>query len=65
MDWRAVTSTAISVGAVALQPYALLRSLRLEDDEEREYRRTVACFIGSTVVLLAGLLLALIDASLS
>ena len=63
--WRGVTSTAISVGAVALQLYALFRSLRPEDDEEREYRRTVAWFIASAVVLLVGLLSALIDASLA
>ena len=43
----------------------LLAELRPEDDEEREYRRTVAWFIASAVVLLVGLLSALIDASLA
>ena len=44
---RSVVSTGILVVAVGLQIYALFRSLRLEDDEASEYRKTVAWFIAS------------------
>src|SRR6267142_962957 len=52
---RSVISSGILVLAVALQIFALFRSLRLEDDEVSEYRRTVAWFIASAVALLIGL----------
>jgi hypothetical protein len=60
---RSVISTGILVLAVALQIFALFRSLRLEDDEVPEYRRTVAWFIASAVALLLGLLLAVVEFS--
>jgi len=60
----AVISTGISVVAVVLQLVALFRSLRPEDDAESEYRKTVVWFIASAAVLLVGLLLALVEASL-
>jgi hypothetical protein len=44
--------------AVVLQIVALVRSLRIEDDNPVEYRRTVKWFTSSAVVLLIGLLLA-------
>ena len=46
--------------AVLLQIIALIRSLRLEDNDPHEYRKTVRCFIASTVVLLVGLSIAII-----
>jgi hypothetical protein len=61
---QAILSTAISVLAIVLQLVALYRSLRPEDDDETEYRKTVVWFIVSAAVLLIGLLLALIEASL-
>ena len=60
---RSVVSTGTLVVAVALQIFALFRSLRLEDDEVKEYRRTVAWFIASAVALLLGLLLAVVEFS--
>jgi hypothetical protein len=60
---RSVTSTGTSIVAVVLQLIALFRSLRLEDDDESEYRKTVLWFIASTVILLLGLLFALLGAS--
>src|SRR6185295_2610578 len=60
---RSVISTGILVLAVALQIFALFRSLQLEDDLVGEYRKTVAWFIASAVVLLLGLLLAVVELS--
>jgi hypothetical protein len=50
-----VLPTATLILAITLQIFALYRSLRLEDDEEREYRKTMQWFIASAVVLLVGL----------
>jgi hypothetical protein len=61
----AVISTGISIVAVVLQLVALFRSLQPEDDAESEYRKTVVWFIASAAALLVGLLLALVEASLS
>ena len=44
--------------ALVLQLVALWRSLRVEDDDEAEYRVTVRWFVGSAVVLVAVLVLA-------
>ena len=44
--------------AVVLQVVALVRSLRLEDDDPNEYRKTVRWFTASAIVLLIGLLFA-------
>ena len=62
-EWtlQSIVATVALAVAVLLQIYALARSLRLEDDLPREYRRTVFCFTSSTVVLLLGLLLAAIE----
>ncbi len=40
--------------AIVLQIIALYRALRLADDEEHEYERTVRWFIASAAVLLLG-----------
>lgn len=61
--FRSVLSTAILVIAVGLQIFSLFRSLRLEDDQVNEYRKTVAWFIASAVALLIGLLLAVVEFS--
>ena len=55
---RSSIATLPIVAAVVLQIVALMRSLRLEDEHPREYRKTVLWFTSSAVVLLVGLLLA-------
>jgi len=45
--------------AILLQIVALYRSLRLEDEAEDEYRKTVRWFIASAVLLFLGLTAAL------
>ena len=61
-EWtsRSVVATGTLVVAVVLQIVALFRSLRIEDDDEAEYRKTVRWFIASAVVLLVGLLIAVV-----
>lgn len=56
-EWtaRAIVVTAALILAVALEIFALFRALRVADDDEREYAKTVAWFIASAVVLLIGL----------
>ncbi|MFH0344171.1 MAG: hypothetical protein ACHBNF_19080 [Chromatiales bacterium] len=60
---RSVISTGTSIVAVVLQLIALFRSLRLEDQDENEYRKTVMWFIASAVALLFGLLFAVVEFS--
>ena len=59
-EWtaRSLIATGTLVVAVLLQIVALVRSLRLEDDNRTEYRKTVKWFTASAVVLLVGLLIA-------
>jgi uncharacterized membrane protein YidH (DUF202 family) len=59
-DWtsRSIIAATTLVIAVVLQIVALVRSLRLEDDDPTEYRKTVVWFTTSAVVLLVGLLIA-------
>ncbi|HEY7204906.1 MAG TPA: hypothetical protein VIA61_11450 [Methylomirabilota bacterium] len=63
--WSAlsVLSTATLVLAAALQIVALFRSLRIEDDDEPEYRRTVRWLVVSAAVVLLALLLATIESA--
>jgi hypothetical protein len=60
---RSVVSTGTSTVAVVLQLVALFRSLRLEDQDEDEYRKTVMWFIASAIALLLGLLFAVVEFS--
>ncbi len=59
-EWtpRAIVGTAALIVAVMLEIYALFRALRIADDDEREYSKTVVWFIASTVVLLFALFFA-------
>ena len=59
-EWtsRSIVAAGTLVVAVVLQIVALVRSLRLEDDDPNEYRKTVVWFTTSAVVLLIGLLIA-------
>jgi predicted membrane channel-forming protein YqfA (hemolysin III family) len=61
-EWsiRSIAAAGTMVVAVVLQIVALFRSLRLEDDDRREYRKTVNWFIASAVVLLVGLLISVV-----
>lgn len=61
---RSVISTGTSIVAVVLQLVALFRSLRIEDEDEREYRKTVRWFMASAIVLLLGLLFAVVEFAL-
>jgi heme O synthase-like polyprenyltransferase len=60
---RSVLSTLTLVVAVVLQIVALFRSLRIEDDDEHEYRKTVRWFIASAAVMLLALLLAMTESA--
>ena len=61
-EWTARSLVATVTLAVAgvLQVVALFRSLRPEDDDEREYRKTVAWFVASAVVLIVGVLVSVV-----
>jgi NO-binding membrane sensor protein with MHYT domain len=58
---RSVVSTAAVIVAIVLQVIALFRSLRLEDDEAHEYRKTVRWFMASVIALVLGLLFAIVE----
>ena len=47
--------------AIVLQVISLFRSLRLVDDEEHEYRKTVRWFMASVIALVLGLLFAVVE----
>jgi hypothetical protein len=59
-EWtsRSIIAAGAMIIAVVLQIVALVRSLRLEDDDPNEYRKTVMWFTTSAGVLLVGLLFA-------
>jgi len=59
-EWtsRSIVAAGTIVFAVLLQIVALVRSLRLEDNDPNEYRKTVNWFASSAVALLIGLLVA-------
>ena len=57
--------TAIVLGIpIALEIYVLYRSLRLEDDDEREYVKTVRWFIVSILAMLVAVMFAAVVPSL-
>ena len=58
--WGSIIAAGAMLIAVLMQIVALVRSLRLEDDDPREYRTTVAWFTTSAVVMLVGMLFATI-----
>jgi len=60
---RSAVSTGTSLLAVGLQLVALFRALRLEDEDEKEYRKTVMWFIASAIALVLGLLFAVVEFS--
>lgn len=64
-DWSelSVLPGTILLLAVLLQIIALYRSLRLEDEEVGEYKKTVRWFIASAVFLVVGLMAAIWEIS--
>jgi hypothetical protein len=58
---RSATSTAAVIVAIVLQVVSLFRSLRLEDDEEHQYRKTIRWFMASVIALVLGLLFAIVE----
>jgi len=59
-SFRAVLATGILTVAVVMQIIALFRSLRIADDDEIEYGKTVGWFIASAVVLFIAVLVAVV-----
>src|SRR4051812_35105658 len=59
-EWtfRSIIPAVTLILAIVFQIIALYRALRLEDDKENEYRKTVLWFIASAIMLLLGLALA-------
>jgi hypothetical protein len=64
-EWSVASTLAALLLALAilLELIALWRSLRLEDDDENEYRKTLRWFVASIGALMASLLLAALAAS--
>ena len=58
-----IVSTGTSIVAIVMQLVALFRSLRLEDQNVIEYRKTVRWFISSAIALLLGLSFAVVELS--
>jgi 4-amino-4-deoxy-L-arabinose transferase-like glycosyltransferase len=63
--WRSLVIAVIAATAVVLQLVALIRALRPQDDDEREYRTTVRWFVASAVALVLGLLVALVESAVA
>ena len=57
---RSVLTTGILIVAVVMQIVALFRSLRIADDDEIEYGKTVRWFVASAVVLFIAVLIAVV-----
>jgi hypothetical protein len=64
-EWtlRSAIAAVGIVAAVLMQIVALARSLRIEDDDECEFGRTVRWLLASALVLLLSLSLALLTAA--
>jgi hypothetical protein len=57
---RSVVAAGILIVAVVMQIIALSRSLRIADDDEIEYGKTVGWFVASAVVLFIAVLIAVV-----
>jgi len=64
-EWtsRSVIAAIVLGIPIVLEIYVLYRSLRLEDDEEREYVKTVRWFIASIVAMLVAVIFAAVVTS--
>jgi len=58
--FRSVFAAGILIVAVLMQIIALFRSLRIADDDEIEYGKTVRWFVASAVVLFISVLIAVV-----
>jgi hypothetical protein len=59
-SFRSVFAASILIVAVVMQIIALFRSLRIADDDEIEYGKTVGWFVASAVVLFIAVLIAVV-----
>ena len=59
-SFRSVLAAGILTVAVVMQIIALFRSLRIADNDEIEYGKTVGWFVASAVVLLIAVLVAVV-----
>jgi hypothetical protein len=57
---RSVFAASILIVAVVMQIIALFRSLRIADDDQIEYGKTVGWFVASAVVLFIAVLIAVV-----
>jgi Ca2+/Na+ antiporter len=57
-DRPSLIATLLLVVALVMEFVALWRSLQLEDDDEREYKKTLRWLLASVIALFASLLLA-------
>lgn len=58
--FRSVLAAGILIVAVVMQIIALFRSLRIADDDEIEYGKTVGWFVASAIVLFIAVLIAVV-----
>ena len=58
--FRSVFAAGILIVAVVMQIIALFRSLRIADDDEIEYGKTVGWFVASAVMLFIAVLIAVV-----
>ena len=61
--FRSLFAAGILIAAVVMQIIALFRSLRIADDDEIEYGKTVGWFVASAVVLFIAVLIAVVVVS--
>jgi magnesium-transporting ATPase (P-type) len=61
-EWtpRSIFATSILIVSVVMQIITLFRSLRIADDDEIEYGKTVRWFIASVFVLIVAVLIAVV-----
>lgn len=66
-DWTlpSLFAAVLLLAAVSMQIMSLYRALRVEDDAVDEYRKTARWFITSAIVLLVGLAIAMVDATVN
>jgi hypothetical protein len=57
---RSMFAASILIVAVAMQIFALFRSLRIADNDEIEYAKTVRWFVASAIVLFIAVLIAVV-----
>jgi hypothetical protein len=62
-SFASITAAVLLMLAIFVQFIALWRSLQIEDDDEREYRKTLRWFLVSIFALFSSLLLATLTSS--